>query len=230
MAMELDALLRLTLQDGTVSGSERDRIAEYAEAHLATAQDRAVARSRVFTIAQEALATTPPGNVLTWVERVLKALDPPTQGSSTHSATATFSPGSDCLGLIVHHLSYCRRSADICVFTITDDRITRAILAAHRRGIVVRVISDDEKSLDPGSDIEQLEAAGVRVVIDRTPFHMHHKYAIVDGERLLNGSYNWTRSAAEQNEENLLETGDPRLVRAFCQHFEQLWQQLGGPA
>ena len=26
--------------------------------------------------------------------------------------------------------------------------------------------------------------------------HMHHKFAIFDGERLINGSYNWTRGAA----------------------------------
>ncbi len=55
---------------------------------------------------------------------------------------------------------------------------------------------------------------------------MHHKYAIFDGTRLLNGSYNWTRGAAHDNEENIIDTGDPRLIGAFQKHFDELWAKL----
>ena len=41
---------------------------------------------------------------------------------------------------------------------------------------------------------------------------MHHKFALFDGRRLMTGSFNWTRSASEQNEENLIVTADPVLV------------------
>ena len=56
--------------------------------------------------------------------------------------------------------------------------------------------------------------------------HMHHKFAIFDGDLLLNGSFNWTRSASELNEENLIITPDPVLVRAFAGRFEELWGRL----
>ena len=119
-----------------------------------------------------------------------------------------------------------RQTADVCVFTVTDDRITRVLIDAQRRGVAVRLITDNDKSHDLGSDVEQIAAAGVAVKVDRTPFHMHHKYAIFDGVRLLNGSYNWTRGAANDNEENLIDTGDPRLLEAFRRHFEMLWEKL----
>jgi hypothetical protein len=48
-----------------------------------------------------------------------------------------------------------------------------------------------------------------------------------DGSRLLNGSYNWTRSASEVNEENLVVSSDPRLVAAFQGQFDRLWERLG---
>jgi mitochondrial cardiolipin hydrolase len=143
------------------------------------------------------------------------------------ASRAFFSPGPDCLGQIIHRLSYARQSIDICVFTITDDRISRAILDAQRRGLKLRIISDNEKMHDAGSDIARFEAAGIPVKIDRTPYHMHHKYAIFDRTRLLNGSYNWTRNAADVNEENIIDTGDPELLLAFQTHFETLWSQLG---
>ena len=119
-----------------------------------------------------------------------------------------------------------RNTADLCVFTITDDRISSSILAAHARGVRVRIITDNDKAHDLGSDIERLAAAGIAVRIDRTPFHMHHKFAIIDGRRLLNGSYNWTRGAARDNQENLIVCDDARLVAAFQQEFEQLWTRF----
>ena len=54
-------------------------------------------------------------------------------------------------------------------------------------------------------------------------FRSHHKFALFDGQRLLNGSYNWTRSASLRNEENFVVTNDRKLVREFNSHFEYLW-------
>ena len=127
---------------------------------------------------------------------------------------------------IVGKLNQARRQADICVFTITDNRITKAIEATHDRGVAVRVISDNDKSEDRGSDIERMERHGIAVRVDRTRHHMHHKYAVFDGRCAITGSYNWTRSAAEHNEENLIVTTDHRAVRAFSAKFAELWIEL----
>jgi phosphatidylserine/phosphatidylglycerophosphate/cardiolipin synthase-like enzyme len=142
-------------------------------------------------------------------------------------AEVSFSPGNDCLQTICGQLSRVRRSIDICVFTITDDRIAHAILEAHRRGVKVRVITDNDKSLDEGSDVDRLARAGVPVRKDISEYHMHHKFAVFDGRRMLTGSYNWTRGAARYNEENLIVSGDPRLVEPFTREFEALWRKLG---
>ena len=56
---------------------------------------------------------------------------------------------------------------------------------------------------------------------------MHHKFALFDRMLLVNGSYYWTRSAAERNEENLVVSDDPRLVGSFQAEFEKLWDQFG---
>ena len=119
-----------------------------------------------------------------------------------------------------------RTTVDICVFTLTDDRITEAVIDAAARGVRTRIISDNDKSLDPGSDMRRLHAARILVRIDRTPNHMHHKFAVFDGKIVVSGSYNWTRSAAEDNEENIVVTNDQKIVRAFHKQFERLWPQM----
>ena len=69
-----------------------------------------------------------------------------------------------------------------------------------------------------------MAAAGIPLKVDAKPNHMHHKFAIFDRSRLLTGSYNWTRSASERNEENFLITDDRRLVRPFETEFNRLWE------
>lgn len=53
--------------------------------------------------------------------------------------------------------------------------------------------------------------------------HMHHKFALVDGRRLITGSLNWTLAAVQCNSENVLVTEEPRLVQPFVREFCRLW-------
>ena len=112
----------------------------------------------------------------------------------------------------------------ICVFTISDDRLSDAIMSAHRSGLTVRVISDNDKMHDRGSDVERLYQAGVDVRIDRSPEHMHHKFMVIDGRTVMTGSYNWTRSAETRNEENIIAVDDPQLAARFSEEFERIWK------
>ncbi len=144
-----------------------------------------------------------------------------------HRALAVASHRDDCAGKIVGLLSRARRSVDICVFTITDDRIAKAIVEAHECGIALRIITDDDKFEEPGSDIARFREAGNDVRIDDSPHHMHHKFAVFDERVLLNGSYNWTRGAARDNEEIFLVTDDGRLVAVYATELPKLWERYG---
>lgn len=141
-------------------------------------------------------------------------------------ARAYFSPGTACRDAIHDAIDGAMRTLDVCVFTITDDYLSKALAAAHRRGVALRIITDNDKGQDPGSDVERLAQLGIRVRLDRNEYHMHHKFAIVDGRTLLNGSYNWTRGAFAFNQENVIVSQDPALLSAFQHSFDALWQQF----
>ena len=183
-------------------------------------------RNHAFELVRARMPDAQQRDLLKWLDGVVRALDVVRTPSGAARSQAWFSPGPDCLNAINAQLRHARRCVDICVFTLSDDRITREVLNAHRRGLALRLITDNEKEFDAGSDVAQLRDAGVPVAVDRTPAHMHHKFAIFDGTWLLNGSYNWTRSACEQNEENLVLTNDAALVRQFSTEFDQLWRHL----
>jgi cardiolipin hydrolase len=228
---QVDNMLAETLEDQRLSRAERKGLRAFFQEHGLSDNDRAFVRNRAFAMARISLATAEAANTLEWLEDVLKAVEQREQAERADTggdfAKVCFSPGKDCLNTIVGLFQNARHAADVCVFTITDDRIADAIAFAHRRGVKVRIISDNDKMWDRGSDVKDLARSGVRVVTDRTDAHMHHKFAVFDDRLLLTGSYNWTRSAANKNDENVLVTDDSRLVQPFLKQFNTLWKNLG---
>ena len=225
---DFEATLKQTLDDRRLTRGERKDLAgRIAEAALDDPR-RALFRHQAFDVARAALQGCGPeaAQVLDWLEEVNKLLLPPTGDGAELFCEAHFSPGEACVRRITGLLDQARKSADLCVFTITDDRIARSILAARDRGVAMRVITDNDKAFDAGSDVPELLKAGVPLLVDRTEYHMHHKFALFDGGLLLTGSYNWTRGAAVYNEENLVVSNDRRLVGAFAREFEKLWNDL----
>jgi mitochondrial cardiolipin hydrolase len=224
---EVDAWLARSLEDRRLSRNERQALTAFL-AELGPGADLDLVRRLAFEVAGAALVHPDDRPVLAWLEDVVKAIRPASRAPAQQSrAEAHFSPGEDCPRAIRGLLHGAGRSADICVFTITDDRLADAILDAHGRGVAVRIITDNQKAEDVGSDIGRFQGAGIAVRVDRSPFHMHHKFAILDGSTLLTGSYNWTRGAARDNEENLVVTDEPRLASRFAAVFERLWSKLG---
>jgi mitochondrial cardiolipin hydrolase len=226
MPDEIDARLARSLDDRRFSRGERQALVEWL-ATSGSSIDREEVRRRAFELARAALGRPDDVAVLAWLEEVIRATREVGQPAARPAvAEAYFSPGDECPRAIGRLLASSKKTADICVFTITDDRLSDAILDAHRRGVAIRIIADDAKAEDQGSDIERFERSGIPTRVDRSPFHMHHKFAILDGATLLTGSYNWTRGAARDNEENLIVTTEPRLLAPFNGTFERLWAKL----
>ena len=222
---EIDQILKQTLADFRLSRSEKRALGELLEELGANQRQLAVFRSRAFAVAREELLGPEARAVVDWLEGIVKLLQPKPPEPET-PAEAYFSPGEDCPRKIAHLFGRAAKKVEICVFTITDDRIAEAVLDAHRRGVAIRIITDNDKANDRGSDVDRLERSGVPVRVDRTENHMHHKFAVFDDSTLLTGSYNWTRSAARYNEENFIVSHDVWLTQAFSRVFERLWRDL----
>lgn len=221
----LDRLLRDSADDLALSHQEKFELRELGQ-QLDAGRVRYL-RNRAFDIARDAMANdaVQAADALRWLEQVIKTLDVVGKDAPIVSS-AYFSPGEACLRKLRELMGNAQQTVDICVFTIADDRLAEDILACSTRGIAVRVVSDNDKQYDTGSDIARLIDGGIAVRMDRSAYHMHHKFALFDGRMLANGSFNWTRSATSNNDENLVVTNDANLVRLFAAQFETLWQRF----
>lgn len=138
-----------------------------------------------------------------------------------------FFPSIQSEAKVVHYLNSAVTTLDICVFSITYNVLGDAIIEAHKRGVKVRVISDDEQAKNPGADIERLQQAGVPLKVDLDPkAHMHNKFVLIDKQILLTGSFNWTKQAALKNNENFMATNDEYLIEKYGEEYERLWEKF----
>lgn len=136
-----------------------------------------------------------------------------------------FPPGKRAHRPIINLYKNAQKSIHLAIYTLTKNDITRALINAHKRGVEIKVIMDDEKALDIHSDDEKLEEAGIGVVKDGPLSLMHNKFAIIDGIIVYTGSYNHTRSGTEYNDENYIIIKDKEVAEVYERQFQKLWEK-----
>ncbi len=125
---------------------------------------------------------------------------------------------------IVDLIYEAERSVYLLAFAFTSDSISQAMFVQHQAGLDVRGVVEASQINASGADARDLRAAGVDIRLDGNPNNMHHKVIILDERVLILGSYNFTRSAEEKNDENLLILHSPALAAEFLIEFDKIYQ------
>ncbi len=149
------------------------------------------------------------------------------------SVQVFFSPNGGARDAILKELENAKTKIDVAMYILTDRELSNALTLAKERGVKVRVLLDAKSAKEiEYSKHHFLSERKVEVRLDNTHKSygdkhqgiMHDKFAIIDNETLITGSYNWTHSAEELNDENLLIIKvSEELTRKFSEKFAELW-------
>ncbi|KAF7689480.1 mitochondrial cardiolipin hydrolase [Silurus meridionalis] len=144
----------------------------------------------------------------------------------THPCPCPLPHGLDTsFSRLLEHLLSARVSLDLCMFCFSNIQLSRAVLLLHSRGVRVRVLTDREYMAITGSQIAVLLKAGICVRHELAiTMHMHHKFAVLDSRKLITGSLNWTMTAVQSNQENVIVIEEPELVQSYEEEFNKLWE------
>ena len=162
--------------------------------------------------------------IFKWLKKITQVLGD--FGTDAEHNNAYFSHTDDLRAKVIDVIDQAQAELSVSLFTISDNAIADAIKKGNDRGVNVRIVTDDDKIMDKGSDIFRLKHHGIPVKIDSSLSLMHHKFAVIDSRQVVTGSYNWTRTASELNYENILITDNARIVTAFDEEFKRLWEQM----
>jgi phosphatidylserine/phosphatidylglycerophosphate/cardiolipin synthase-like enzyme len=118
-----------------------------------------------------------------------------------------------------------RHSIYLASYGLTYPPIIQALVAAKKRGVDVRVITDRGKLDDPKqrAALETLQLAGIPIKVNRHDGLMHLKQAVVDDRVNTSGSMNQTASAARYNDERLDIFHDPISTHRANEKFLKMW-------
>ncbi len=136
-----------------------------------------------------------------------------------------FSPDGGAAGRVVARIEAAREQVLFMAFSFTSDEIGAALRARAAAGVEVRGVFDESQfRSNRGGEYEPLLASGLDVRLDGSRHKLHHKVIIIDGHTVITGSYNFSASAEERNDENLLIIEDRTLAARFLEEF---WRVYG---
>ena len=136
-----------------------------------------------------------------------------------------FSPKGGIAEEIIKQIDNAESYIDIAMYSFTYEPIAEAIIRAKNRGVKIRILMDKVQSQGRDSEYKYLLDINITAIQDRHGGKMHNKIAVIDGKVLFTGSYNWSKSAEERNQENLLEFIDEEeIIRIYQERLDYLWK------
>lgn len=128
---------------------------------------------------------------------------------------------------LVGAINQTRESLDIAVFELNSEPIYLAILEAHRRGVALRIVTDDDHGLNDSKNValRQLQAAGIPLVDDGRSGLMHNKFMILDGLAVWTGSWNYTVNGGYRNNNNAIVIESDVAAAAYQAEFDEMFQR-----
>lgn len=147
---------------------------------------------------------------------------------------AYFSPDDDVQVTILTHARTASKSLDMSMYGFHLPPLRDLFIEKHGQGVAVRLLLDHSQEAGRAEkpDVDALVAAGIDVAIGTSPKHaiLHSKYLVVDGLVVLTGSYNFSLSAAKQDN-TLHVLRWPDLAAKYTAHFERAraWVRANEP-
>jgi len=126
-----------------------------------------------------------------------------------------FSPHGGAQAAVVEEIDRAAKEILVQSYNFSNKEIIAALRRAAASGVNVRLILDKSCRLDhEGSQAKAAQSVGP-TFIDGEHAIAHNKVMVIDGVRVITGSFNFTHAAEEKNAENLLILDSPELAASY---------------
>ena len=132
-----------------------------------------------------------------------------------------FSPVDNVMDKLVAYVQGAQKSIRFMIFTYTDTNLANAMIARNQAGVDTEGVIED-RGASEGAMVP-LFCAKVPVKVDGNKYTMHHKVIVIDESTVITGSFNFTKSADQENDDNLLVIHNADLAKLYLQEFDHVW-------
>ncbi len=126
--------------------------------------------------------------------------------------------------MLAGYIGQAKETIDVCAFELDNKVIVEALLAALKRGVRLRLVTETDYLDESG--VQALKNAGVPVVDDqRDGALMHNKFMVLDGKSVWTGSMNFTENCAYRNDNHGVFIDDARIAANYAAKFQWMFEQ-----
>lgn len=137
-----------------------------------------------------------------------------------------FSPSGGATETVVQAINEARKSIRVQAYSFTSTPIAKALVDAQKRGVAVRVILDKSQETEKYSSAKFFLNNNIETKIDHDFQIAHNKVMIIDDLNVVTGSFNFTKSAEQNNAENVLVLrGNQALADLYIENWEWRWNE-----
>lgn len=137
-----------------------------------------------------------------------------------------FSPEGTARALVLNVIAAAEQELLLMGYSFTSPEIVKALIDAHRNGVEVKLVLDQEGNRNPANlrAIKLVKNAGIQVRLNDSFQTQHDKVIIVDRKHVETGSYNFSAAAAKYNSENVIVIwNNPALAKVYSDHWLSRW-------
>ncbi len=136
-----------------------------------------------------------------------------------------FSSEDHAVSQLIALVNDAQSSIRFLAFSFTDYPLAQAMIDRYSAGVDVAGIYETFGSNSPRAELKTFWCAKVPVRQDGNPSFLHDKVIVIDNSIVVTGSLNYSSSADEDNEENVIIIDNPEIAALYLQEFDKLWNQ-----
>ena len=145
------------------------------------------------------------------------------------SINVLFAAEDKVISRLIPLIRNAQKSIRFMAFSFTHDELGAAVVARAKAGVDVQGIFETRGSETEYSEMPILYCAGVPVRQDGNPRTFHHKVFVIDDQIVVTGSLNFSNSADESNDENVVVLANRDIAARYLQEFDRRWAEATEP-
>jgi phosphatidylserine/phosphatidylglycerophosphate/cardiolipin synthase-like enzyme len=132
-----------------------------------------------------------------------------------------FSPPDHVMDKLIAFVQAAKKSVRFIAFTYTDKDLANAMIERAKKGLTVEGVIEN-RGASQGA-FPMFVCANLPVKTDGNKYTMHHKVIIIDDQIVITGSFNFTNSADESNDDNVIVLHSPAVAQLYYKEFASVY-------
>ena len=135
-----------------------------------------------------------------------------------------FASEADELAALIAEIQAAQSSIRFMSFVFSLDELADAMIEKMENpNFVLRGVFEERNSTASWSQLPTLHCAGAQIRQDGNRYILHHKVIIIDDDTVITGSFNFSNSAAKDNDENIVIIRDGDIAGLYLEEWRRIW-------